>query len=146
MSTEAATGVVERSRAFVQAVVWGEHHRVWDMLSADGRKTVLRVAVSRGMDEALASRLRDGTATDEEREPFLRDLVNGLRADLQGGDVDTLEYVEEQESPAPGVVRVVLRTPLPEILGGGGLPAGYVELTRGDAGWQVERLVKRVAT
>ena len=146
MSTEATTDVVETSRQFVHAVVWGEHHRVWDMLSSEGRKTVLRVATGRGMDEALAGRLREGTATAEERESFLTDLVNGLRVGLQGSDVDNLLFEEAPEPPSEGVTRVFAKSPLPEVLGGGGLPAAYLELTEEHGGWRVERMVPRVGS
>ena len=54
------------------------------------------------MDEALVARLRDGTASDAERNEFLMDLIAGLRADLAGNDLDALEYEEDAEPPEPG--------------------------------------------
>jgi hypothetical protein len=140
-----ASEALEACRAFVAAVAWGEHHRVWEILGPEGRKTVLRVATGRGMDEPLAMRLRQERPTPEEREEFLTDLVNGLRADFAGTDLDTLEYELDPEAPAPGRARVLLRSPLPEPLAShGGLPAGSVELARDESDrWRVERLVPR---
>lgn len=134
------------ARIFVEAIAWGEHRRVWDMLGPEGRRTVLRVAVSRGMAEALAGRIRDGTASGREQDDFLADLVNGLRADLQGADIDALEYELGPEAPTPGSTRVVLVSPLPEpALLGPGLPAGSIEFVREGDRWLVERLVPQVA-
>lgn len=133
---------VETARAFVEGVAWGEHHKVWELLGTEGRAIVLRVAAAKGMDEALAARLRDGTASSVEREEFLADLVNGLRADLQGTDFETLEYVLDPEAPEPGRARVVLMTPVPELLGGS-LPVATIELSEDGDEWQVERLVPR---
>lgn len=142
---EGPVDAVEMSRAFIAAVAWGEHHRVWEMLGPQGRKTVLRVATSRGMDEPLAMRLREERATPEERDEFLADLVHGLRADLAGTNLDTLEYELDPEPPVPGQARVLLRSPVPEPLAADrGLPAGSVELARDEGGrWRVERLVPR---
>ena len=134
------TDAVETARSFVTAVAWGEHRTVWDLLGPEGRRTVMRVAVAAGMDEALAGRLREGTAGNEEREEFLADLVNGLRADLTGAEVDTLSYELDTESAQPGRARVVMMAPMPEILGGD-LPVGSVELIETDGRWVVERLV-----
>lgn len=142
---DAAPGMeVETARSFIDAVVWGEHHKVWDMLGSEGRAVVLRVATSQGMDEALAARLRDGTAAGAEREEFLRDLVNGLRADLSGIDVDHLEYELDETPSEPGRARVValVPTPVPELLGGG-LPVATIELSADGGGWRVERIVPR---
>ncbi len=97
---------LETARAFVDAVVWGEHQKVWDLLGIEARTTVLKVASNRGMDEALVARLRDGTASPAERDEFLADLVNGLRADLAGNDLDALEYEEDPQPPEPGRARV----------------------------------------
>ena len=129
------------ARAFVSAVAWGEHHTVWEMLSREGRSVVLRVASKRGMDEAMAARLRDGTAAPSEREQFLTDLVNGLRADLEGNNLDGLDY-EADPAPEPGRSRVILVAPMPAGLSAG-LPVGSVELTQETGAWRVERLLPR---
>lgn len=142
MTDESGPG--ESARVFVQAVAWGEHHRVWEMLSTEGRRAVLRVATARGMPEALAARLRDGTADDADRDQFLGDLVNGLRADLQGTDVDALDF-EVNDGLEPGAARVVLVVPVPNPLLGAGLPAASIELRFEDGGWHVDRMVPRVA-
>jgi hypothetical protein len=136
---------VATAETFVNAVAWGEHHLVWDLLADDGRETVLRVAATRGMDPALASRLRDGTASGGERDEFLADLVNGLRADLAGNDLDSLEYAIDPAPLEPGRARVVIIATLPEPLSaGGGLPVGSVELVDDDGRWRVERIVPRL--
>ncbi len=138
--------VLATAETFVNAVAWGEHHVVWDLLADEGRETVLRVAATRGMDHALATRLRDGTAAGEERDEFLVDLVNGLRADLAGNDLDALDFVADAEAPGPGRARVVMMTPLPEPLAvGGGLPVGSLELVEEGGRWRVERIVPRLA-
>ncbi|MFN2606815.1 MAG: hypothetical protein ABR511_02785 [Acidimicrobiales bacterium] len=130
----------QTARAFVDAVVWGEHRRVWDLLGLEGRTTVLKVAANRGMDEVLVARLRDGTASDAERDEFLTDLVNGLRADLAGNDLDALEYELDAAPAEPGRSRVVIQAPLNPLLGGY-LPAASVELSNEAGAWKVERLV-----
>lgn len=130
------------ARTFVEAVAWGEHRKVWEMLGPEGRKTVLRIAVKNGMDEAMAARLRDGTSGSTESEEFLAELVDGLRADLSGNSLDDLEYAADAEH-APGQVRVVLTAPVPPLLGPVGLPVGSLELSCIDGEWLVERLTPR---
>ena len=143
-SSEAGSPV-DAARTFVNAVAWGEHHTVWDLLAEEARKTILRIALTRGMDEAQVTRLAQGTAAATEREEFLTDLVNGLRADLLGVDVDTLEYELDADPPA-GQARVVLTSPFPAALSvaTGGLPAGSVELVQERGAWRVDRLVPAV--
>ncbi|MGI9033130.1 MAG: hypothetical protein ACR2HY_05525 [Acidimicrobiales bacterium] len=138
--SEKAMAPDETARAFVDAVVWGEHRRVWDLLGLEGRTTVLKVAANRGMDEVLVARLRDGMASGAEREEFLADLVNGLRADLAGNDLDALEYELDAAPAEPGRSRVVIQAPLNPLLGGY-LPAASVELSNEAGSWKVERLV-----
>ena len=133
---------VEATRTFVDSVIWGDHEAVWELLSAEGRKTVLEVAVSHGMEEDAAARLGDGTASTAERAKFLVDLVYGLRNDLQGNDVDALDYELDPESPGPSRARVTLSARVPAELGGG-LPVGSAELSNTGEGWRVERLVPR---
>lgn len=128
------------ARAFVDAVIWGDHRLVWDLLGIEGRTTVLRIAGNRGMDEALVARLRDGTAADAEKDEFLADLVNGLRADLAGNDLDALQYELDTAPHEPGRARVVVHAPLPPALGGT-LPAASVDLSFEAGEWRVERLL-----
>lgn len=134
------------AKEFVDAVAWGEHHRVWELLSAEGRRTVLRVGVARGMDDALVARLRDGTAATAEREEFLGDLVNGLRADLAGNDLDSVEpELDDPAEAAPGTARVMLVAPLPPGLDLPGLPVAAVELMEDSGEWRVERIIPRTS-
>ena len=140
---------VDTAREFVDAVVWGEHLKVWSLLGIEARTTVLKVASNRGMDEGLVARLRDGTASDPERDEFLIDLVNGLRSDLAGNDLDALVYEEDPEPPEPGRARVVISVPV-AVGFGGNLPIGSVELatessTSGSTEWRIERLVPQVS-
>ncbi len=137
------TPALDIAREFVDAVVWGEHLKVWDLMGLEARTTVLKVASDRGMDEALVARLRDGTASDAEREEFLADLINGLRADLAGNDLDALEYEEDAEPPEPGRARVVVTVPVAFGFGGN-LPVASVELAIEEAEWRIQRLVPQV--
>ncbi len=139
---------VEIARDFIEAVTWGDHNKVWDSFGLEARTAVLKVASNRGMDEGLMARLRDGTAAPAERDEFLVDLVNGLRADLAGNDLDALEYEEDPVPPEPGRARVVISVPV-AVGFGGNLPVGSVELatepsTTGEAEWRIERLVPQV--
>ena len=139
----------DTTREFVDAVVWGEHKKVWDLLGIEARTIVLKVASDRGMDEALVARLRDGTAGAAEREEFLVDLINGLRADLAGNDLEALEYEEDPVPPEPGRARVVITVPVPAGLGAN-LPVASVELelessTTGESEWRIQRLVPQVS-
>lgn len=133
---------VATARSFVDAVAWGEHLKVWELLGEEGRRTVLRVAVERGMSQALSLHLGNETATKAERDGFLTDLVNGLRADLAGTDLDALLYWSDPASAEPGRAWVVLSAPLPEILGGE-VPVGTLELSSKDGVWLVERVIPR---
>lgn len=133
-----------RARTFVEAVVWGEHSVVWDLFGLEARTTVLRVASKRGMDEGLAARLRDGTAAAGEQEEFLADLINGLRADLAGNDLDALEYELDPVPPEPDKARVVLNVPVAPMLGGA-LPVASVELSMEGGAWMVDRMVPQVS-
>ena len=142
-------GPVDTSREFVDAVVWGEHKKVWEFLGIEARTTVLKVASNRGMDEGLVTRLRDGTATQAEQHEFLADLINGLRADLAGNDLDAFVYEEEPDAPEPDRARVVISVPV-AVGFGGNLPVASVELakeasTTGENRWRIERLVPQVS-
>jgi len=138
-----SVGALAVARQFLEAVAWGEHRTVWDLLGREGRTAVLRVATRRGMDEALAARLRDGVASTAEEDDFLTDLINGLRADLAGTDLDELELDPEPGPQEPGRSRVLLIAPVAASLGVPGLPVGSVELAEDEGIWRVQRLVPR---
>lgn len=138
-------GPEEVARSFVEAVAWGEHHTVWELLSQEGRTLVLRLGATRGMDQALAARLRDGTAATAEREEFLTDLINGLRADLAGNELDNLETELDTTLVGATSVRVILVSPLPAALSLPGLPFATVELTDEAQGWRIDRMVPRTS-
>jgi hypothetical protein len=131
--------------SFVAAVAWGEHLRVWELLSSEARRVVLRVAVTRGMDERLAARLRDGTAVRSERDTFLTDLINGLRADLRGSDLDSLDVQPDPDlgQPDPDHARMMLMAPLVSAALGAPLPVASVELVRELGQWRIEHLLPR---
>lgn len=133
------------ARRFLNAVAWGEHSTIWTLLGREGRTAVLRVATGRGMDEALAARLRDGIASPGDEDVFLTDLVNGLRADLAGTDLDALEVEAEPGPQEDGRARVLLIAPVAASLGVPGLPVGSVELTVDEGTWVVQRLVPRLS-
>ncbi len=146
-----ATGV-EEARGFVEAVAWGEHRRVWELLSAEGRRLVLDVAGRRGMDAELVRRLGAGTADEAAWASFLVDLVNGLRTDLRGTDLDHVAY-EPGVAPAGGHAPpddghaqawvIVVDPPAASLaaLGGVALPVATVELAEEGGTWRVTRLV-----
>lgn len=126
---------------FVNAVAWGEHLRVWDLFSTEARETVLRVARNRGMDETLAARLRDDRASDSERDLFLADLVNGLRADLRGNDLDSVQYEPHPEpSDDPQRARVRAMVPAASPMLGAPLPVASIDLVWERDQWRVVQL------
>lgn len=144
-----ADAAVDAARSFVHAVAWGEHRTVWELLALDGRKAVLRVALGRGMDDVLASRLREDRAEAQELDAFLTDLVNGLRADLAGADLDTVGFEPAAATGGDRSVSVVLTTPTaPEIARHGieSLPIATVQLVaEGTNGWRVASIAPRLA-
>lgn len=137
---------VQVATAFVDAVAWGEHLELWKLFSSEAQHLVLRVAVTRGMDDRLAGRLRDGTATVSERDAFLGDLVNGLRTDLRGCDLDTLIYEADPgaDTSDPNRAYLLLMTSTVNPQLGPPLPVASMELVREGSRWRVERLQPRV--
>ena len=133
-------GAVAVAQEFVEAVVWGDHLKVWHLLGLEARTIVLKLASDRGMDEALMARLRDGTASEGERDEFLMDLVNGLRADLAGNDLDALAYEGDAAFTEDGRARVVLSVPAPPMMGDN-LPVASVELDSESGDWRVVRMM-----
>lgn len=131
---------VPAAEDFLDGVVWGDHNKVWDLISAGGRDEVLEVATKRGMDEAMAERLRTNTGSPAETNEFLADLVNGLRAELAGNDLDQVTFALDPEDSDPARAAVTMFVPLHPLLGGT-LPIGTVFLVNEGDVWKVERLI-----
>ncbi|MDQ4098131.1 MAG: hypothetical protein M3144_09720 [Actinomycetota bacterium] len=131
---------VSTAQTFIDAVVWGDHEQVWKLLGAEGRTEVLEVATKRGMDEGLAARLGSDTASPSEKSEFLADLVNGLRSELAGNDLDRLTYELNAGESQADRASVVMHVPLHPLLGGT-LPVGTLYLAVESGQWRVERLI-----
>ena len=132
--------------AFVHAIVWGEHHRVWELLGPAARERVLESACRRGLDPVAAARARLGTWGTAEADEFLTALVRGLRVDLSGVDLELVQVVEGAEVQADGSLRFRLesKTALPAILtGGANWAAGAVLIAAEADGWRVRSLEPR---
>ncbi|MDQ3145680.1 MAG: hypothetical protein M3R01_01890 [Actinomycetota bacterium] len=128
------------AQAFVDAVAWGEHTTVWALLATGARLAVLEVATRRGMDPLLATRLREDTAGDDERDEFLADLLHGLRAELVGIEFDRLRSsAAGSGTTVAGSLLVHLLIDLPAELGPA-VPVGSVELVADAGRWLVVRL------
>jgi hypothetical protein len=140
--------VVDVARSFVLAVAWGEHRTVWALLGVDARKAVLQVALTRGMDDVLAGRLRDATASPREYDEFLTDLVNGLRADLAGADLDSPVFQIIEGAADDGHAAVVLATATPTELARHGidnLPVATINLVFEGDEWKIARVDPRLS-
>jgi hypothetical protein len=128
------------AQTFIEAVVWGDHDQVWTLIGAEGRTEVLDVAKRRGMDEGLAARLGSDAASPGEKSEFLVDLVNGLRSELAGNDLDRLTYELDTAESEGDRAAVVMYVPLHPLLGGT-LPVGTLYLAVESGTWRVERLI-----
>lgn len=131
---------VSTTADFVDAIVWGDHSKVWALIGTDGRTEVLDVATKRGMDEGLAARLISDSGSPGETNEFLVDLVNGLRAELAGNDLDHVTFELDGEQSTDARAAVTMFVPLHPLLGGT-LPIGTVFLAPEMGVWKVERLI-----
>lgn len=132
------------AREFFSAVAEDDGRRLWDLLSEDARAYVLNIAIESGMDFDQGSRLRQGTASDEEWDEYLEALVGGIRVDLRGVDLDRLTFELEREPEVPREVRVHY---LVEVGAGEDaghrIPAGSLRMVRDGGRWRVLRLVPK---
>lgn len=142
----ASAGAAEAASRFLRAVVWGEHTRLWPMLSPKGRAAAISVAVANGMDRVAAGRIRDGLADPAEFDDFLRQLLVGLRRDMRSVDLENVTLAgAPSPGPEDGSVTVELATPS-TLPGTEAWPAGRLVLSCGPEGdWGVDRLEPRLA-
>ena len=138
------TDPVECAQAFVEAILWGSHTTVWELLSDVGRDTVLTIAASRGLDRVTANRIRDGQSAPADRDLFLRELTQGLRRDLRSVDLARVTPNAETRARDDGTMVVDLMTPS-ELPGTEDWPAGEVVVGLDSEGrWRVHRLEPRI--
>ena len=123
---------------FIQAIVWGEHVVVWDMLSEAGREYVLAAGGRRGLDPLQAQRIRQGTSPQEELDLFLTGLVHGLRVDFAAVPLDDVRAENPAIQPKDQAVEVPLLCPA--TFGDERWAAGSIQLSRVDETWLIDRV------
>lgn len=138
--SEEYKGALDVAAAWMDAIVWGDHPKVWELIGVEGRTELLEVATKRGMDEGLASRLSADAASPSETNEFLQDLVNGLRSELAGNDLDNVTYEIDEAETEPDRAAVKMFVPLMAYFGGT-LPIGTVYIALEGTNWKVARLI-----
>lgn len=138
MGSPVSDDVGAAARRFLDAVLWGEHIVVWDMLSAVGREYVLAAGERRGLDPMQAQRIRLGTSPMEERDTFLSGLVRGLRFDFALVPLEDVQPIDPVVERDDGAVEVSLECPAS--FGGQGWAAGTLVFSRHDEAWMVDRV------
>lgn len=138
----ASEGVLEVAERFFAAIAANDADLVWELFTQRARDYIISVGHERGMDFDLASRLRSDTATADERADFLGDLLEGLRRDLRGVELDRLALESKAEPEAPMQERVHYLVQIgPEMEGiQTAIPAGSLVLSLENEVWRVERL------
>ena len=133
---------------FLDAVVWGQHLTVWELLSPDGRDVVLEAGERRGLDPVQAARLRQGTSQPDERDTFLTGLVHGLRVDFSSVELENVTPLLNVTEDGGGGCEVALECPAS--FGDGGWAAGSMIISErrspdGTARWLVDRIFPLVS-
>ncbi len=134
---------VDIARRFLEAIVWGKHLTVWELLSPDGREVVLEAGARRGLDAVQAARIRQGTSEPEEQDAFLTGLLHGLRVDFSSVELETVAPLSDVVELADGRVEVSLECPAS--FGSAGWAAGSMVVSEqrsleGVASWLVDRV------
>jgi hypothetical protein len=136
---------LKAAERFFQALADGDARGLWGCFGGQARSFVLNLGLERGMDFDLNSRLRQGTATDEEFEEFIGDFLQGVRRDLRGVDIQRLAFESQVEPETVLRVRVTYLVTLgePGVGIATAVPAGSLVMVLEDGDWRVERVVPR---
>jgi hypothetical protein len=142
---ETKTEAIATASRFFAALGAQDHRALWEEFSEDARAYVINLALERGLDFDFASRLREGTAGDEEFDEYARDLVAGLRADVGNLDFDQLTYEVALEPSEPDKLRVTYLVVMKGTIGDvpSAIPAGSLVLSHDGTRWRVERLIPK---
>lgn len=133
---------VKTAEQFLATIAAGDHRSMWEQFSEDARAFVINIALERGMDFDLGSRLRQGTASDEELDEYLQELLEGLKRDLRGVDFDALTF-SEPEPVGHEEVKVTYLVEFEQTLVDEPMrmPAGSIMLRPEGGGWKVARIM-----
>ena len=136
---------LKAAERFFHALAGGDAGGLWDCFGEQARAFVLNLGLERGMDFDLNTRLRQGTATDEEFEEFIGDFLQGVRRDLRGVDIQQLAFESAVEPETTLRVRVTYLVTLGEPGIGivTAVPAGSLVMVLEHDDWKVERIVPR---
>lgn len=134
---------VEVARRFLEAIVWGQHSTIWELLSSDGRDVVLEAGARRGLDAVQAARIRQGTSNPEEQDAFLTGLLHGLRVDFSSVELETVAPLSDVIELVDDRYQVTLECPAS--FGSGGWAAGSMVISErrspsGVTSWLVDRV------
>ncbi len=130
--------VASVARRFLDAIVWGEHVVVWEMLSPVGREHVLAAGDRRGLDPLQAQRIRLGTSPLEERDAFLSGLVQGLRVDFSKVSLEDVGPADDVVERSDGAIEVPLECPA--TFGTDNWSAGTLVVSCHEGAWLVDHL------
>lgn len=132
-------------RRFFDAVRDGDHRGLWALFSETAQAYVLNLAVERGMDFDLGSAIRQGTAADEDLDNYLEELLEGIRRDVRGVELDRLAFDVKPIPESPGEVRVVYlaQVDVPGREQPTTIPAGSLVTAKEPDGWRVLRLIPK---
>lgn len=123
---------------FIQAIVWGEHLTVWEMMSDAGREIVLEAGSRRGLDPLQAQRIRLRTSPHDELDTFLTGLVHGLRVDFAAVPLDDVRAGQRIAIGDSEAIEVFLQCPAS--FGEVEWAAGSIVLSRSGNTWAVDRV------
>lgn len=133
-----ATDPVSIAERFIEAIVWGEHFTVWEMLSDAGRELVLEAGGRRGLDPLQAQRIRQSTSPQDELDSFLTGLVHGLRVDFAAVPLGEVRAASQTIPPEANLIEVQLHCPA--TFGEGQWAAGSIVLSLSGDSWMVDRV------
>ncbi len=136
---------VEAAERFFAAVRARDHDGLWDLLSEGARAYVVNLAIERGMNFDAASRIRQGTAGEDERREYLVALLEGILHDLRGVDLQRLAYEPRVQPADHPRVHVEYLLPMEVAIGDvtPAIPAGSLVIVGEDGLWKVDHLVPR---
>lgn len=143
LSEEEANAVEKAADTFFGAIADGDPDGLWEAFTEDARAYVLNLAIEQGLDFDVGTAIRDGTARPEDREEYLANLLEGIRHDLRGVDLDNLTY-EMAREPETDKIRLSFMVQVgvgPQ--GGHRIPAGSLLMAREGGIWKVDRLIPR---